>query len=61
VCQALKVNGVIPDHRPPDIIRFAPSPFYTSFAEIVSAMNTLSTILATRSYEAFTAAANSVT
>jgi kynureninase len=61
VCQALKVNGVVPDYRPPDIIRLAPSPFFTSFAEIVSAMNTLSTILATRSFEAFPSGANTVT
>ena len=61
VCQALKVNGVVPDHRPPDIIRFAPSPFYTSFAEIVSAMNILGRILDTRAFEAFPSRADSVT
>jgi kynureninase len=61
VCQALKVSGVVPDHRPSDIIRLAPSPFFTSFAEIVAAMRTLETVLATRSYEAFGSAANSVT
>lgn len=61
VCQALKVSGVVPDHRPPDIIRLAPSPFFTSFAEIVSAMRTLETVLTTRSYEAFPSAAKSVT
>lgn len=61
VCQALKVNGVVPDHRPPDIIRLAPSPFFTSFAEIVTAMRVLETILASRSHEAFPSAAHSVT
>ena len=61
VCQALKVNGVIPDFRPPDIIRLAPSPFYTSFTEIVSSMNTLARILDTRAFEAFPSATVSVT
>ena len=61
VCQALKVNGIVPDHRPPDIIRLAPSPFFTSFAEIVTAMRTLGQILDTRVFEAFPTAANTVT
>ncbi len=33
ICKALKKRGVIPDFRPPDIIRLSPSPYYTSFAE----------------------------
>ncbi|HUG13139.1 MAG TPA: kynureninase [Opitutaceae bacterium] len=61
VCQALRVSGVVPDYRPPDIIRLAPSPFFTRFAEIVAAMRTLKLILNTRSHEAFPIAANSVT
>ncbi|HEY5550621.1 MAG TPA: kynureninase [Opitutaceae bacterium] len=61
VCQALKVSGVVPDYRPPDIIRIAPSPFFTSFAEIVAAMRVLELVLNMRSYEAFPSAATSVT
>jgi kynureninase len=61
VCQALKVAGVIPDYRPPDIIRLAPSPFFTSFTEIVAAMRMLETILSSRTYEAFPSTATSVT
>jgi kynureninase len=61
VCQALKVNGVVPDYRPPDIIRLAPSPLFTSFAEIVAAMRTLETILTSRTYEAFPSRVISVT
>lgn len=34
MCKALKKRGVIPDFRPPDIIRLSPSPYYTSFAEV---------------------------
>jgi kynureninase len=34
ICKALKQRGVIPDFRPPNIVRLAPSPCYTSFAEV---------------------------
>lgn len=61
VCQALKANGVIPDYRPPDIIRLAPSPFYTSFAEIATVMNILDQILRSHAFEAFPRSAGSVT
>ncbi len=33
VCKALKELNVIPDFRPPDLIRVAPSALYSSFAE----------------------------
>jgi kynureninase len=34
IAKALKSRGVIPDFRPPNVIRLAPIPLYTSFAEI---------------------------
>lgn len=30
LCRALRRHDVIPDHRPPDLIRFAPHPLYTT-------------------------------
>ena len=52
VCKALRVAGVVPDHRPPDLIRLAPVPLYTSFADCVEAVRRLDRIFATRAYEA---------
>ena len=41
----------MPDFRPPDIVRLAPVPLYTSFADCVEAVRRLKTILETRWYE----------
>lgn len=45
--QALRRVGVIPDFRPPDMIRFAPVALYTSFSECLEAMVRLREILET--------------
>lgn len=45
VCKALRDRGVIPDYRPPDIVRFAPVPLYTSFAECCAAVEALREIM----------------
>jgi len=34
VCAALEARGVVPDYRPPDVIRIGPSPLYGTFHEI---------------------------
>jgi kynureninase len=39
--RALRAVGVVPDFRPPDIIRLAPVALYTSFAECVEAIRRL--------------------
>jgi len=53
ICQALKAAGVVTDFRAPDLIRLAPSPLYTSFAEIADAVARLREIVATRAHEKF--------
>jgi kynureninase len=53
ICRALIEAGVIPDHRPPDIVRMAPVPLYNSFADCAEAIARLKSIMETRSYEAF--------
>jgi kynureninase len=49
--RALRKRGVIPDFRPPDLLRFAPAPLYNSFAECRRAVDVLEDLLATRAYE----------
>ncbi len=53
ICQALKAEGVIPDFRQPDVIRLAPSPLYTSFADCETAVARLKQIIETRAFEKF--------
>jgi kynureninase len=43
--RALRQRGVIPDFRPPDLLRLAPAPLYTSFAECERAVGVLEDIL----------------
>lgn len=53
LCQALKEAGVVPDFRGPDMLRLAPSPLYTSFAECAEAIARLAALTAERAYERF--------
>lgn len=45
LCETLIKQGVIPDFRPPNIIRFGASPLYTRFTDIWEGMNSLRTAL----------------
>lgn len=56
ICQALRKAGVIPDFRAPDLIRLAPSPLYTSYAECAEAVARLKQIIVTRASEVFSSA-----
>ena len=53
ICQALIAADVIPDHRPPDIVRMAPVALYTRFEDIREAVRRLKIIMEQRSYETF--------
>jgi kynureninase len=51
MCRALKAAGVIPDFRRPDIVRLAPSPLYTNFADCAEAVARLKRIVQTGAFE----------
>jgi kynureninase len=51
ICKTLRKNGVIPDYRPPNIIRLAPVALYNTFADCFDAVQKLKEILQTRCYE----------
>jgi kynureninase len=55
ICTALKAAGVVPDFRPPDMIRLAPAPLYTNFAECAEAVARLKEIMRTKAHEKFPA------
>jgi kynureninase len=48
--RALRARGVVPDFRLPDLLRLAPAPLYTSFAECERAVTVLEDILATNAH-----------
>jgi kynureninase len=45
VQEALRTRGVITDFRPPDVIRFTPSPLTSRFSEVFQAITSLAEIL----------------
>ncbi len=49
---ALRAVGVVPDFRPPDILRLAPAPLYVGFLDCYLAVSKLRALLESRSYEA---------
>lgn len=51
--EALKARGIIPDFRPPDIIRIAPIALYNTFEEVWQVAETLGEIVEKREFERF--------
>jgi kynureninase len=41
LAQALRHQGIVPDFRPPDILRLAPTPFYNTYCELVETVSCL--------------------
>jgi kynureninase len=52
VTDALVALGVVPDERPPNIVRFAPVPLYTSYLDCWRAAHALTQVLPVRSERA---------
>ena len=53
ICKALRETGVVPDYRPPNIVRLAPAALYTTFAECVQTVRHLGGIMESRDYERY--------
>jgi len=45
IARALKARGVVPDFRPPNVIRLAPVPLYTSYSDVWNAVQHLREII----------------
>ena len=56
ISRALRQEGVIPDFRPPNIVRLSPVALYTSFEECFQAVARLEAVMERRAYEAWPAA-----
>jgi len=61
VAEALKARGVIPDFRPPNVIRLAPIPLYTSYWEVWEVAQHLKAVIDNREHERFTDERSTVT
>jgi len=53
ISEALRSRGVVPDFRPPNIIRVAPIPLYNTFHEIWQVVQHLKDIIEKREYERY--------
>lgn len=61
IYRALKARGIVPDFRPPHIIRFAPVALYNTFHETRQTVLILKEIIDTKAYEAFAPEREAVT
>lgn len=61
VSQALIAAGVIPDFRPPDLVRLCPAPAYTRFVEVWDGMERLRDLVAAGAHLALDARPGRVT
>jgi len=53
ISEALRSRGVVPDFRPPNIIRIAPIPLYNTFHEIWQVVQHIKEIIEKREYERY--------
>jgi len=53
VNEALKAHGVVPDFRPPNIIRLAPVPLYVSYMDVWDVAQHLKAVIDDREHEKF--------
>lgn len=52
IARALKMRGVVPDFRPPNVVRLAPVPLYSTFVDVWETVRHLREIIETGEYQA---------
>ena len=60
IARALKARGIVPDFRPPNVIRLAPIPLYTTYAELRETARALREIVETGAHLRFEATRETV-
>lgn len=50
ICKALKIHGIVPDFRPPNIIRIAPIALYNTYQDVWNTVQTIQEIIDTKEY-----------
>lgn len=53
ICRALKAHNVVPDYRPPNVVRIAPVALYNTFEDVWNVVDILEKIITGREYERF--------
>ncbi len=61
ISEALRDRGVVTDFRPPDVVRVAPAPLYTSFEDVYDTVEGCRRVVADGAYEAYDAPEGEVT
>jgi kynureninase len=61
ISRALRARGVVPDFRPPNVIRLAPVALYVTYDEVWRTVQTLREIVETGAYRQFETGVDSVT
>ena len=60
ICSALKKRRIIPDYRPPNVIRLAPTALYNTFTDVVDLAQALREIIDSREFDNFPVLVDSV-
>jgi kynureninase len=59
--EALKNKGVVPDFRPPEMIRIAPSPLYNTYHDVWQVVQYLKEIMDNKEYESYSNERSNIT
>jgi kynureninase len=60
IAEALRARGVVPDFRPPDILRIAPVALYNTYTELAALVGHLREIVESKEHERFASARKAI-